>query len=223
MDRMSGFFVMLVTAMIALFANWPAVAANPKFQAVGASVGLFLAAFIAFYGISLTTIVKRSTLIQAAFSRLPGGRAARHVYEGLHSYRHEPGALIASFGISVFSQLTMVASHALVGYALGLDVPLACYFFVVPVGTVVTTLPISVAGIGVGQAAFFFLYKMYLGQETQLGPTAATSVQIATFAWGLIGAVLYLRRKSPSAGASPGPLPAAAGAGDESLPERRAT
>lgn len=197
MDRMSGFFVMLVTATLALFANWEAVRTNAKFQAVGSAVGALLICFVAFYAISFTSFVKRSRAMQWAFDNLPVGGALRHVYEGLHSYRAAPGALAASFGLSAISQLMMVAANAAVGSAMGLDVPWACYFFVVPVGTVITTLPISIAGIGVGQLAFFFLYKMYLGKETQLGPTAATAIQLATFALGLIGAVLYLRRGRP--------------------------
>ena len=202
MDRMSGFFIMLATAMVALVANWSAVAKNRNFQAVGGTVGLLLFGFIVFYALSLTSFVKGSALAQAAFDRLPGGRALRRIYEGLHSYRSQPGALAASFGVSALSQLALVGANALVGAALGETVPLACYFFVVPVGTVVMTLPISLAGIGVGQAAFFFLYKMYLGRETQLGPTAVTALQLASFAWGLVGAVIYLRRKDPSTHAS---------------------
>ena len=42
-------------------------------------------------------------------------------------------------------------------------IPISAYFFLVPVGTVVQALPISPAGIGVGQAAFFFLFNHYLG------------------------------------------------------------
>ena len=194
MDRMSGFFIMLSTAMAALFINWEAVRDNPQFQVVGAAVGAFFLAFVGFYVISLSTLVTRHRLAVWVFARAPLGHALKRIYEGLHSYRSSPGALLASFGLSALSQLTMVAAHMAVGRALGIEVPIGVYFFVVPVGTVMMTLPISIAGIGVGQAAFFYLYKMTIGKETPLGPTAATAVQLASFAWGLIGAVLYLRR-----------------------------
>jgi hypothetical protein len=58
-------------------------------------------------------------------------------------------------------------------------------------------LPIAPAGIGVGQVAFLFLFKFYLGKETPLGPTAATAMQVFSFAWGLVGAIFYLQRKKP--------------------------
>ena len=192
MDRMSGFFVMLLTATLALCLNWDALSNSRELRAVGAAVGLLLAAFIAFYAVALTPALSRAPWIQKIFDAIPGGRRVRQVYEGLLAYRRHLGVLFGSFALSGVSQLCMVAMHAYVGAALGLNVPLACYFFVVPVGTVVMTLPVSIAGIGVGQAASFFLYKLYLGSENQLGPTATTAIQVATFAWSLIGAYLYL-------------------------------
>lgn len=200
MDRMSGFFIMLVTALAALLANRSAVDGNPQFQAVALAVVALLAAFLVFYAVALTDVSKRFPGLRKAVARLPGGHALHRVHEGLHSYRKAPGALLASFGLSAISQLTLIASNAAIGEAMGIHVPLAGYLFVVPVATVITTLPISIAGIGVGQAAFYFLYKMYLGQETQLGPTAATAVQLTMFGWGLIGAGFYLRRRSPARG-----------------------
>jgi hypothetical protein len=65
------------------------------------------------------------------------------------------------------------------------------------IGIIVQALPISPAGIGVGQAAFFFLFNLSLGKESQLGPTAITMIQIMQFMWGLVGAYFYLQRKKP--------------------------
>ena len=96
------------------------------------------------------------------------------------------------------NQFLLVAFTYVIGLRLdGAEIPLAVYFFLVPVGTVVTALPISPAGIGVGQAAFYFLFSHYLGRESSLGPTSVTAMQIMNFAWGLLGAALYLKRKAP--------------------------
>ncbi|MNU01394.1 hypothetical protein D3C72_2447830 [compost metagenome] len=58
-----------------------------------------------------------------------------------------------------------------------------------------TAIPISPAGVGVGQAAFYFLFNVYTGTETELGPTVITAYQVGMFVLSLWGAFFYLRRK----------------------------
>jgi glycosyltransferase 2 family protein len=65
----------------------------------------------------------------------------------------------------------------------------------VPLGFIIMALPISVAGVGIGQAAFFFLFKAYTGHESQIGPNGITAYQLLQLALGLIGAVMYLQRR----------------------------
>jgi hypothetical protein len=77
------------------------------------------------------------------------------------------------------------------------ELPFSMYCFLVPIGVIVQALPISPAGIGVGQAAFFFLFNLSLGKESQIGPTAITTMQILQFVWGIVGAFFYLQRKKP--------------------------
>ncbi len=75
------------------------------------------------------------------------------------------------------------------------DVHWQAYFFVVPIGQMLTAIPISPAGVGVGQAAFYFLFNIYLGHQSQLGPTVMTVGQVMMFGFGIIGAYFYLRRR----------------------------
>jgi hypothetical protein len=79
---------------------------------------------------------------------------------------------------------------------LDLQLPLPAFFFVAPLGFVLSAIPISPAGIGLGQAAFFFLFNAYLGQKTSIGPTCITVLQFATFCLSLFGLVFYIGRRS---------------------------
>jgi uncharacterized membrane protein YbhN (UPF0104 family) len=81
------------------------------------------------------------------------------------------------------------------------SIPLSVFMFVVPLGFMATAIPVSPGGIGVGQAAFLFLFNVVLARETQVGPLLITAYQLCTLAYGLIGAALYVWQKSPSAGA----------------------
>jgi len=75
------------------------------------------------------------------------------------------------------------------------DVSFSVYLFIVPIGLISTALPITPAGIGVGQAAMYYLYKLYTGFDNQIGPNALTAYQIVLFCWGLLGAYFYISKK----------------------------
>ena len=196
MDRMTGFFVMIATAFFALFLNWQEVSASPQLKSLALGVGLLFTAFIVFFALSFSTLLTHPPLSTLLFEKLPGGPKIKALYEVLHSYRHNPKALITAVVASLASQLLIVGFFAAIGHALGLDseIPLAIYFFLVPIGTVAQAIPLSPAGIGVGQATFFFLFKLHLHHDSPVGPVAVTATQVASFAWGLVGAFFYLRR-----------------------------
>lgn len=193
MDRLIGFFVIIATAFVALFLNWTEVSQSSQLQSVAIGVSLLFAAFLVFFAISF------SRLNADWFYKLPAGKKIHALYEALHSYRRSPGALAIACLMSALSQLLIVAFVAAIGAALQVEIPLAVYFFLVPIGTVAQALPISPAGIGVGQAAFFFLFKMHLHHDSPIGPTAVTATQIAMLGWGLVGAYYYLRISHPRA------------------------
>ena len=187
MDRLIGFFVMIATAFVALFANYEEVATSPQLKSVAFGVSALFACFILFFAISF------SPLNVEFLEKLPAGKKIRALYEVLHSYRHNPKGLSIAVLMSVFNQLLLVAFIATIGHQLGEDIPLSVYFFLVPIGTVAQALPISPGGIGVGQAALLFLFKLHLHRESPLGPVSVTATQIASLAWGLVGAFFYLR------------------------------
>ncbi len=199
MDRIMGFFVMIATAFFALLFNWDIVSKSNELKSVALAVTLLFLGFLVFFFLSLSKLLQQSDLSRLLFEKLPGGGKIRHVYEALHSYRRSPGALAIAVLLSAGTQLVLVGFTYAIGKQMGEDtIPLSAYFFLVPVGTVIQALPISPAGIGVGQAAFYFLFSHYLGRESALGPTSATAMQLLSFAWGLVGAFFYLRRKKPS-------------------------
>ena len=199
MDRMMGFFIMIATAFLALVFNWDHVSHSNELKSVAMGVSALFLCFFVFFFFSLSRTLQRSSFGYFLFEKLPGGRKLRALYDALHSYRKAPGALFGAAALSGINQFFLIGFVYAVGEAIGMnDIPISAYFFLVPVATVVTALPISPAGIGVGQVAFLFLFKFYLGRETPLGPTAATAIQLFSFAWGLVGAIFYLQRKKPN-------------------------
>jgi uncharacterized protein (TIRG00374 family) len=199
MDRMIGFFVMIACAFLALFFNWNSVAHSRELQSVAVGVVLLFCGFIVFFSVAFSRRLGHrifSTWVgHFIFETLPGGAQIRKIYDVIHSYRNHLRIFWQTIALSIVNQFFLVSFFYAIGQAMGVhEVPLAVYFFLVPIGIVVTALPISPAGLGVGQAAFYFLFSLYLGKSSQLGPTAVTVMQVTNFIWGLLGAVFYLRR-----------------------------
>ncbi len=198
MDRIIGLCTMITTAAVALALNWGQVRQNAELTTLATLIFLFFAGFVLFFAVALSPAVGRLGFLRLAFEKLPGGSAARRVYESLHSYRSSPASLAAAFFLSALSQTAVIALFYLIGRSMGLDeIPLSAYFFLVPVGLVTMSLPLSPAGIGVGQAAFYFLFGLFNAPHAHVGSTAVTAFQIAQFFWGLFGAYFYLRRGRP--------------------------
>lgn len=198
MDRVMGFFVMSATAFFALFLNWQAVARSHELRAIALGVaGLFIG-FLVFFFISLSKVLQKKSIARILFDSLPGGQKLRRIYDTLHSYHKAPSALVMASALSLGNIGIMVVFCYVVGLSMGVtELPFSMYCFLVPIGVIVQALPISPAGIGVGQAAFFFLFNLSLGKESQIGPTAITTMQILQFVWGIVGAFFYLQRKKP--------------------------
>lgn len=198
MDRVIGFCMMIMTAALALVFSWDMVLHSPQMKALASAVFLLAAGFLVFFCIALSRRIGRSPPMRLLFEKVPGGRALQGLYEKLHGYRHAPGALLTALSLSLVSQFSIIIFVYLIARKMGVDeIPFSAYCFLVPVGMVTMAIPISPAGVGVGQAAFLFLFKLYLGRESQVGPTAVTALQITQFAWGLLGAFFYLRRGKP--------------------------
>ena len=202
-DRLVGFFVMVGTAFIALFFNWDSVSHSRELQSVSLAVTALFGGFVLFFTLALSRRLGRQVFDtwfgHLLFEKMPGGRKIRRIYDQVHAYRNEPKAILYSIFLSLLTQLPTVGFVYAVALAMGItEIPLAVFFFLVPVGVVVMAMPISPAGIGVGQAAFYFLFSLYLGKPSQLGPTAVTLMQVLNFIWGLVGAYFYLHRKKPA-------------------------
>lgn len=198
-DRLTGFFMMIAMAFIAVFLNFSEVSHSKELTSIAVAVTALFFGFLVFFSLSLSRFLQ-APWAQNLFDRLPGGAKLRRIYETLHSYRKAPRELAFAMILSALSQASVIAYVAVVGFALGeKSIPISVYCFLVPLGIVVQALPISPAGIGVGQAAFYYLFNSYLHRESDLGPTAMTMLQLTNFGWGLVGAYFYLHRSRPRA------------------------
>lgn len=198
-DRLLGLYAMMVIGAVAVLWNWERINDNAQLASLGfATLGVF-AFMTVFWAASFSNRVKRWLKIEEVLAKLPKGEKLVRAYQSAQAYRGHKSALIGALVLSVAAQFLTIAFMVLVGHTIGEgDVSLATYLFAVPLGSIVASIPIAPAGLGVGQVAFLVLFQMYSGRASLLGQTAITAFQLALFAWGMLGVVFHLGRKRRS-------------------------
>jgi uncharacterized protein (TIRG00374 family) len=190
-DRVVGLLGLLLLAAIAALWNFRVASGNPALE------GLCLFAIVSTLagGLALALAVAMGGRFTGV-ERWRRNRWVASVWRGMNSlarYKRHPGFLVSAMAASVFSQLLFcVAFHLAVQTLEGPSIPWRYYFLVVPVGLLTTALPISPAGLGVGQAAFFSLFQLIPGGSGTLGADACTVYQLLLVLVYLTGLYSYL-------------------------------
>jgi len=197
MDRVLGLYAMILMALLAMIFDWDLVQSNSTLHVLWLVIlSLFSAATLGLLIIFSQKLYKRGSVTRR-LQKLPMASKTTRIYESLHLYGRNWKNLIGSISISLLAQSFSILFMILAGHASGLGTEMnwATYFLVAPLGFMATAIPISPAGVGVGQAAFYFLFNIYTGHATDLGPTVVTALQVAQFVFGLTGAFFYMQRK----------------------------
>jgi uncharacterized protein (TIRG00374 family) len=195
MDRLLGLFSMVLMALIVMLWNLNKVLAQPQLKYIFTALVLVFAGFMLAWSFVFSRRLYRGGLIQKICSRLPHGDKPLKLYQAFAEYQDHKLAFFKAIGLSLASQGIAILSFIYTGWALGFSVDMYTYFFVVPIGFMVTAIPVSPAGVGVGQAGYYFLFNVATNSDTQLGPLLITANQIFNFAFGLIGAFIYITSK----------------------------
>ncbi len=135
-------------------------------------------------------------LLRKLEARIPKAGSATRIYIGLRHYHNHRATVFQVLLISIMI-------HILVGFccyrfalALGEDqLSLLSLYVIIPLGLLVTAVPVAPAGVGTGHAAFLFLFGL-LGSKR--GADVFTLYAMVNVALGCIGGLVYLRFKGPS-------------------------
>jgi len=196
MDRVLGLYSMTMMAFFAMIFDWEHVQSIRALQLLWTFILTLFIGFNIVLGIIFSQKIYDRGSFHRLLEKLPISAKLIRIYESLHLYGRSLKYVVASVVISLLSQTFTILFMILAGNASGLGhMSWSTYFLVTPLGFMATAIPISPAGVGVGQAAFYFLFNLYSGETSDLGPTAITAVQVATFMFGILGAFFYMQRK----------------------------
>ena len=186
-DRLTGLAALGVLAGTALLSEELSLGV-PTTLAVGAAL---LAAALLIFWLSVGSLDR-------VLAIMPEHHAARQFIAQLLPYKMRPSLMTRAIGWSLIVQMGGSVAVALVARALGVALPMAVWFTVVPLVTLAMTLPISMLGFGIREQGLEFLLAPH-----GVLPEQAVAIGLlwlaGTMMIGLIGAVLFMLDRKPSA------------------------
>jgi uncharacterized membrane protein YbhN (UPF0104 family) len=204
-DRALGLFGLIlfvaVTGSVAWANGDPRLTANPDLQwMVKLTAGLAGGAVLGFLLLGLLP-ESRVDRFAGRLRQVPKlGKGLAEAWYAVWTYRQRPKAILLGVAISAVAHVAMVFGFHFASR--GFPPPdaetlptVTEHMVVCPIGFIVQALPISPAGVGVGEAAFAGLYKL-CGREPGAGVLARLALRVVEWALALIGLVVWLRMKS---------------------------
>jgi uncharacterized membrane protein YbhN (UPF0104 family) len=125
---------------------------------------------------------------------------ARRLLDAIDFIVKRPGLVGTALAISIGVQVTFILVNAGLGRAVGMDAPMAAWFMAWPLAKLAALAPISVAGIGVREAALVVLMRPF-GDSPEAILAAGLLWQAVFIIGGLLGwGALLLVPSAPAAG-----------------------
>lgn len=168
MDRYIGFVALISIGMIAFPFSLSFFSGTVYVWLMPSISGAFLLGSLLFFGLRIGRRLKNIGEVYGYFSDL---RSRRPVVAQALSY-------------SVLVQLLNILMVVLLSFRMNAGIPALSLFVFLPIVIAVTSLPISISGLGVREGAFVILLGL-IG----VSPEAATSLSLAWFVSSFIGSL----------------------------------
>ncbi len=179
MDRYIGFVSLLIIAIIA----YPFGAKLIRGSYIEWILPVIIVAFVAGSAILFVFRLGKRLRFMSGF------------YEYLRYYKESKGIILRGILLSLLIQTIIICSAYIISRGLGIGVPFRFLFIIIPIISVISSIPVSISGIGVREASFV-LFLAPLG----VNPAQAITISLAwflSFAMGsLPGLIFYLRQHS---------------------------
>lgn len=198
-DRIIGLEALLILAFMTLLFNYKFIIANPALRALLPGIGICI---LGSFAAAAAVFSKRTKNIFIAIgfktllAFLPKRDILINSYNALHSYSSNKKKLAQALMISFLTHMIMLYIFYIIGREIGETlIPFLGYCSIVPAGVIALSIPIAPAGIGIGQAAFYNLFKWYGEQSGTFGATIITVYQLIQIMVNVSFVFVYLFNK----------------------------
>jgi uncharacterized protein (TIRG00374 family) len=209
-DRVAGLSALMILAAVSLGIGYSDFEKTSLIAGIGTFLLMVSLGFAAFY-LYLFLVSEKNDPVLAFLQRLQGkvkiAESLSRIYLGLRFYHNSKLTVLKSL-------LLTLLIHTLTGVAClqfsaalgepGLSLLGVCV--VIPLGLLITAIPIAPGGIGTGNLAFAYLFKL-IGSER--GADIYSLLAIFNIGFNLLGGLVYLRFKAHAHAVEPEYTPVA--------------
>jgi len=193
-DRVAGLSALFLVSGGAILLGLNQFWNSRALMAIQVPISIFAATFVFLYAYLFFVNETRDPvlrILRRIEDKIPQTGSFVRIYEGLRHYHHHRMTVIKVVAISVLVHVMIGWACWNFGLALGeTDLALLAVYLVVPMGLLVTAIPIAPAGVGTGNFAFLYLFKL-IGSER--GADIFSLVALCNILIGAIGGIVYLR------------------------------
>lgn len=196
-DRVAGLSALVLVSAVSYWVGYSSLATTPVFRGVQTFIVTAAACVIAFFTYLMLVRERHDPLLlffRRAEKRFKRAGSFTRIYEGVREYHNRRWTVVQALAISVAIHLLVCFAFRQFSMALGEDFisPLSV-FVVVPLGLLITAIPVLPAGVGTGHAAFTWLFLLLSSQRGADVFNLFIGVQILV---GAVGGLVYLRFRS---------------------------
>jgi len=191
-DRALGLVVLVVLVCVAIFLNFDLVRSNEHLFTLAIGLWVALGAMV-LGGILFFTGVFERPAMRALSARLPLRALREKIADIFLVYRTCRGDMLQIFALSAGVHLLVIATNLCLLRCLEPVLPdVVPFILLVPVAQIVMAVPITPAGLGTGEMAYDYLFKL-VGLNCGL---LVSLLQRGTYyVWAVLGCIAYVRRK----------------------------
>ncbi|MEW6056838.1 MAG: lysylphosphatidylglycerol synthase transmembrane domain-containing protein [Bdellovibrionota bacterium] len=191
LDRLLGLSALICISFFAMISNLQAMLGSAALRPLCGFIALLWLGVMTFY---LFVLVEWSftARILKLLKKLPAGEYVSRLFEAVKSYENCRHYIIKGFFLSITVHCAIIGVFILLAKSLGgfEMIPIDKFFFLTPLGLLVTAIPVAPAGLGTGHAAFLGLFQLV---GSRAGADLFTAFVAFQILMSLIGGVFYLR------------------------------
>jgi uncharacterized protein (TIRG00374 family) len=179
-DRLFGLASLVVMALIAI-----ALINTPLTEI---ATPLMLLTLFSSLGLVLYSSAKARGIMRLGrlLDRLSFAETIRSADRAILPIIRSPYELSLALALSFAGHIAAIMGIVLIGNGFGIDLAVIQYFVVVPIASLISTLPLTPGGWGLGEAAFHTLFEM-INQPGSMGVAVSVTYRILLVALGMIG------------------------------------
>ncbi|MDD5198977.1 MAG: lysylphosphatidylglycerol synthase transmembrane domain-containing protein [Terrimicrobiaceae bacterium] len=190
LDRVIGLLALALVSVGVVAWQFQPLMSTPVAQGLLATIALILGGSV---GVIIAAVIVATLRLEDRLpARMPMRRGILDLAIATRHYAKCPGALLGAFGLALVVHLLVFSTFYFSARAFTSALGLAEIYSVMPIVNTITSLPISLQGVGWRETLFENLFGALYHVPAAVAVLVSMGGYLVTVAWSLAGGLVYL-------------------------------